>query len=233
MNPILAFDFGLLFAIGFLLISFIGWIMNLINAQNPPPQPQQPARRPPIRDRKVQNEIEEFLQEAIGRRDPQQRQPVVGSDDIEIIEPAPQRRPPSQKQPQSRGSKPPATQRPPRLAQAQPPGQGLSERHIHPSAEMGQRGRSQAADHMQARMGAQVARDLPHQINQSVIQHLGEFRADDNDTRRDVAPVIRSRAAIQDATGLIAALREPAGMRRAIVLQQILAKPRALQRPRD
>ena len=70
MNPILALDIGSLFAIGFLLISFIGWIMNLINAQNPPPQPKRQARRPAQRDRKVQNEIEDFLQEAMGQRAP-------------------------------------------------------------------------------------------------------------------------------------------------------------------
>ncbi len=237
MNPILAIDIGSLFAIGFLLISFIGWIMNLINAQNPPPQPKQPARRPVPRDGKVQNEIEVFLQEAMGRRAPKQQQ-QLGSDDIEIIETPPQRRRPpqeqrTQNQPPRRNPKTPATARPSLQQQRSQPGEGLSSRHLISSSDMAQGVRSHADDHMKPRLAAQIENDLPHLVDQGVSQHLGEFRADDNDTRRSVVPFIRSRAAVKDATGLIAALRQPAGMRRAIVLQQILSKPRALQKRGD
>jgi len=234
MNPILALDISSLFAIGFVLISFIGWIMNLINAQNPPPQPKQPARRPVPRDGKVQNEIEVFLQEAMGRRAPQQ--PQLGGDDIEIIEPAPQRRrPPQQRPPQRkplrRKSQTPATSRPPVKQQSLQPGERLSSRRLTSSSDRGQNVRSHADDHMQSRVGAQIEQDLPHLVDQGVARNLGEFLADDNDTRRSVAPHIQSRAAVKGATGLIAALREPAGIRQAIMLQQILSKPRAL-RPR-
>lgn len=86
---------------------------------------------------------------------------------------------------------------------------------------------------MQPRVGQGVDQHLPHLVSQGVTQHLGDFTADDRDTRSDVTPVVRSRAAVQDATGLIASLREPAGMRKAIILQEILAKPRALRRGRD
>ncbi|MCA9075531.1 MAG: hypothetical protein KDA93_10900 [Planctomycetaceae bacterium] len=238
MNPILALDLGSLFAIGFLLISFIGWIMNLINAQNPPPQPNRPARKPAPRDRKVQNEIEEFLQEAMGRRAPkQQSDPILGSEDIEIIEPSPQRRrtpkrKPLRQQPASRQQQPaapPSSQ--PRKRKR--PGEGISLRHIQASEDLGAGVRSHADEHMQARMSQRVEQDLPHLVNQGVSQHLGEFTADDRDTRAGVAPVVSSRAAVKDATGLIASLRDPAGMRKAIILQEILSKPRALRQHHD
>ncbi len=45
----LAIDIGSLFAVAFLLMSFIGWIVNLINAQNPPPGPK--GRPPGVRAR--------------------------------------------------------------------------------------------------------------------------------------------------------------------------------------
>ena len=86
---------------------------------------------------------------------------------------------------------------------------------------------------MKPRMAEQSKQHLPHLVNQGVAQHLGEFTADDRDPRLNVAPVVQSRAAVKDPTGLIAALKEPAGMRKAIVLQQILSKPRALQKHRD
>ena len=79
MHPLLAaFDIGSLFAVAFLLISFVGWIMNLINSQNPPPKPNRPPRPPQPRTRKVQTEIEDFLQQAMGRRDPQAQRPQPG-----------------------------------------------------------------------------------------------------------------------------------------------------------
>ncbi|MCA9026300.1 MAG: hypothetical protein KDA86_13925 [Planctomycetaceae bacterium] len=232
MNPILALDIGSIFAVGFLLISFIGWIMNLINAQNPPPQPKQPARRPVPRDRKVQNEIEAFLQEAMGRRAPdQQQRPQV--DEIEIIEPAPQRRRPPQPQPSRKKARKPAT---PSSSLPQPssqPGESLSSRHLSSSPKLGQGVRSHADEHMRSRLADQIQQDLPHLVSQGVSQHLGEFRADDVDTRREVAPFVSSRAAVKDVTGLIASIRKPSEMRKAIILQEILSKPRVLQNRGD
>lgn len=228
MNPILALDIGSIFAVGFLLISFIGWIMNLINAQNPPPQPKQPARRPAPRDRKVQNEIEAFLQEAMGRRAPDQ-QPKPDGDEIEILQPAAPRRRPPQQQPRRKPKKP-AAPVPPLAQPTAQPGVTLSSRHLSASSDLGQGIRSHADQISKSRLADQVQQDLPHLVSQGVGQHLGEFRADDVDPRREVAPFVSSRAAVKDVTGLMASLRKPAEMRKAIILQEILSKPRVLQK---
>ncbi len=234
MQPLLAaFDIGSLFAIAFLLISFIGWIMNLINSQNPPPQPNRPPQPPQPRNRKVQTEIEDFLQQAMGRRSPQPQRPQPGQGDsggIEIIEPQQQRRPPSRRSPQkaSAGPLPNAT-----AGGAEPaarPGDNIASRRSVASSDLGKGVRSHLQQHMQPRVGQEAEQHLPHDVETSIAQHLGQFRAADSDTRRGVAPQIRSRAAVKGADHLIADLRKRGGMRRAIILQEVLSKPRALRK---
>lgn len=237
MQPLLAFDIGSLFAVAFLLISFVGWIMNLINSQNPPPQPNRPARRQPPRDGKVQSEIEEFLQQAMGRRG-QKAQPSVDTAGVEILEPPqaqpqPQRRPPApRRSPPARpaasmaDAAPAASSGPP----APRPGDGISSRHLAGSSGLGAGVALHVQDHLTSRVRREAEDQRQRSVEQSITQHLGEFRAGEADTRRDVAPVVRSQAAVRDPTGLINQLREPDGMRRAIILQEILNKPRSMRR---
>ncbi|MGD9853577.1 MAG: hypothetical protein AB7U20_01370 [Planctomycetaceae bacterium] len=232
MQPfVLALDIGSLFAVAFLLISFIGWIMNLINAQNPPPQPNRPVRRPAPRDGKVQSDIEEFLQQAMGRRAPQQ--PKGENAGIEIIEPAPaQRRSPARRPPPGRAAAPAAgtpTAAPP-APSAGRPGEAIVSRQSVGSSDLGAGVVSHLQDHMSSRVGQQVEAHLPRSVEQSISQHLGQFRAGETDTRRDVTPTIRSNAAVKDPTGLIDDLRSPDGMRKAVILHEILAKPRSLRK---
>lgn len=229
MPQILALDLGSLFAIAFLLISFIGWIMNLISAQNPPPQPNRQPQRPRQRDRKVQTEIETFLQEAMGRRGPQQKKEA--SEGIEIIEPTPARRPPP-----STGGGLTASPAPARKSQMPPtppgarPAAGMAGRHGVASADLGSGLRSHLQDHMRPRVAEQVDVHLPHAIDTSIASHLGQFRTDDKDTQRVMPPLTHSRAGRNDPAALIAELRTPSGIRKAIVLQELLSKPRALRR---
>ncbi len=240
MQPLLAaFDIGSLFAVAFLLISFIGWIMNLINSQNPPPQPNRPPRPPQPRNRRVQTEIEEFLEQAMGRRRPQPGRPQPGqpqrqqrdSGGIEIIEPQRRRRPPSRRPPQQSSARPSsgAASRPAEPAVARPGG-NIASRHSVGSADLGEGVRSHLQEHMRPQVAQEVEQHLPHAVQTSVGQHLGKFQADDTDTRRGVAPTIRSRAAVKDAEHLITDLRKRDGMRRAIILQEVLSKPLALRK---
>lgn len=224
---LLAVDFGSLFAVAFLLISFIGWIMNLINAQNPPPQPNRPQRKPQPRDRKVQSEIEDFLQQAMGRRGPQQKKSE--SDGIEILEPQESRRrsPPRE----AAGSPKAAPVARTRQESSKPSPHARSGEESQPfpnlgSTDFGSSLRTHLEQHMGSRVAQRVEQDLPHLINQSIATHLGESRADDDDTRRDVTPVVGSR----DSAALLAELRRPAGMRKAIVLQELLSKPLAMRK---
>lgn len=105
----------------------------------------------------------------------------------------------------------------------------MASRHITPSA-VGSSVTTHVQDHMQERVRQEADQHLPHAVDQTVSQHLGDFTADDHDPRQTVKPVVRSRADIPDPTGLIAQLHQPAGMRKAIVLQEILSRPRALRK---
>jgi len=233
--PALLADFGGFFAILFLLISFIGWIINMINAQNPPPAPNRgPQRRPRARDSKVQNEIEQFLQEAMGNKQ-RGRQEEVPADEIEVVEAAPPRRQAPRRKPRPvvSGQRPversvidPATSSPERSR----PGTGMATR-LAP-AELGSGLSAHVQDHMRERVTQETSQHLPAAVSQTVGQHLGEFAAAARDTRTATAarPLFGAVATLSDATGLIGELRKPAGVRKAIVLQEILARPRALRK---
>lgn len=230
---VLLADIGGIFAIAFLLISFIGWIINLINTQNPPPAPNRgPQRRPRARDGKVQNEIEQFLQEAMGNKDPRARREDVADDEIEILEPGPKRRPPRERPKkvrtqvarESKGSTEPSAR--PRRRK---PGSGVTGRHMSPSP-LGQSVTSHVKEHMRERVSQESQTHLPHNVDKTVGLHLGEFTADDHDPRSTVVTRFRSRANVADPTGLINELRTQEGMRKAILLQEILAKPRGLRK---
>ena len=231
--PVIFAEIGGLFAIAFLLISFIGWIMNLINSQNPPPAPNRgPQRRPQPRDRKVQSEIEEFLQEAMGAK--KRSRP---DEEIEVGESPPRRQ--QQRRPPSRPKRRPPVARTGNAQQSAPadrsrerskPGSNVASRHVTPSAELGKNVSSHVQEHMSRRVQSETEENLPHAVNQTVAEHLGEFTADDRDTRATVKPVFQSQANVPDPNSLIAQLRSPAGMRQAVMLQEILAKPRVLRK---
>lgn len=82
---------ALLFAAGFevvvtiviLVISFLGWLVNLANERNKPaPRPRGPRPQRGARDRRIQNEIDVFLQEVGGKRKPPEEVPEVP---IEVV----------------------------------------------------------------------------------------------------------------------------------------------------
>ena len=202
----------------------IVWIVNLINAQNPPPGPKgRPpgGPRPVPRDRKVQNEIEQFLREAMGQR-PAAGQPPQAAP---AERPAPRRRPVTPKRvPQTTppAAKVPVAQR--AEAPRQRPGEGISQRETLASRGLGGNVLSHVQEHMAERMDDQVGRHLPHSVNQNVTDHLGSFSAQDRDTRVGVRP------SHPLASGLLRELRRPESMRRAIVVREILAPPKALRR---
>src|SRR5690606_36511488 len=171
--PALLADIGGVFAVIFLLISFIGWIINMINAQNPPPAPNRgPQRRPRARDRKVQNEIEQFLQEAMGNKGARAEVP---DDEIEVVEAAPQRRAPTPRRPAQRPAQTPQRPLVEQSPQERPrPAGGATSQPFTPST-LGSSVASHVKDHMRERVTQETTQHLPHAVNQNVAQHLGEF----------------------------------------------------------
>lgn len=225
---VLAFDFGGLVFLAFLAISFVSWIINQVNQAKPPqgrPRGQRPQRAPRPRNDRVQQEIDQFLQEATGRR--QKKEEVLSADEIEIVErPRPTRRPPPQRRPPPRPA--PGAEKP-RVR----PGQEISSRHLTGQEKFGQGVSQHLQTHMAQRVSNEAALHLPHNVDASVSAHLGEFTADDATTTGSMGQVSTTSNRRTAASFLLAALRQPGGIRNAIVMQEILQPPKSLRdRPR-
>jgi hypothetical protein len=178
----------------------------------------------------VQTEIEEFLQQAMGRRGPPKRKETA--DGIEIIEPQVAKQPPPSRPPQTAIEDPGAVNGPQSVfaTTSDRPGDNIASRQGVGSLEAGNAVRAHVQEHMNSRVAAHVQSDLPHAITASIAQHLGEFRGGVKDARKGAAPLSVSSATDSDPTGLLAQIRQPSGMRKAVILQEVLNKPRALRK---
>lgn len=207
---VLAADFGGVIFLIFAFVSFISWLMNQLNANKGKPQPR-PQNRPGPRAQnpQIQREIDRFLREAAG----QKRRPEVKVDEIEIVQAPQGRRPPS---PRKAGERPRPTSSAPRpAAPKNRPGQKLADRHLStagPSAV--------ASEHLESRVASE---HLPQGVAKSVSSHLGVFAAG-----QPAAGQATNRPRTASAE-LFATLRTAEGMRSAIILQEILQRPRALR----
>lgn len=217
---VLAIDLGSILFVVFALVSLVSWIRNQANAGQAPP----PGRRPPIqpgpaRNPQIQREIERFLREAAGQAPPRQPQrPVLNADEIEIVEPQSARRPPPrrkvvEKPRPATGNRPAVKPRTDAAAPTPRPGEDLARRHLAPAPKS-----AVAAEHLpQAPAGR-----LPHDVDKSVSAHLGAFvAAESGPTRQSQRP---------RPTSVLAELRTRRGIRSAIIMYEILQRPRALQR---
>lgn len=208
---LLAFDVGTAMFFAFVAISFISWIMNQANAAKKPPQPRRPnAPGQPQRNPQVQREIERFLREASGKH----RGQMVDADEIEVVEPA--RRPPKRKvveKPRPAGAPMPSqsggTARP--ATAPSRPGEQFASRHLANAPQS-----TMAAEHLPS---SRSATPLPSDVSKSVSAHLGAFAASGR-------PEVQHRPR---PTAFLDELRTPRGMRSAIVLQEILKRPRSLR----
>jgi hypothetical protein len=226
--PVLAVDVGGLIAIAFMVISFIGWLSNLINgAQKPgqrPPQ-QQPRPRPP-QNKKLRDEIESFMRDAQGKGQPKQKarpEEVLSADDITVSSTAP-RQPPRQKQSKPSKSKPQAPP-PPR---SQPPlrksvGQDVSQRTVE-TTSLGQNVKQHVSQHMAERVGAIASRDVEPTVDDTVAAHFSPFSGDAAGGRPP------GPADTMSAADLLKLLRNPQGVRNALVLGEVLRPPVAMRR---
>lgn len=214
---ILAIDVGTVMFFIFAAISFISWIANQANAAKQVP----PARKPnapgqPQRNPQVQREIDRFLREAAAK----QRGPMVDADEIEVVRTETPRRPPPKRKVVEK-PKPAAAARGPGSVARQSsgpvrPGEEFAARHLAPKAQS-----AVASEHLpQSKAAAQLSND----VSKSVSAHLGVFAAAGLSS---TAPAGASRR--RATTSLLQQLRTPQGMRSAIVMQEIMKRPRALR----
>uniref|UniRef100_A0A7C2PFX2 Uncharacterized protein n=1 Tax=Schlesneria paludicola TaxID=360056 RepID=A0A7C2PFX2_9PLAN len=204
LPPLLLADIGEWIGLAILLLTVLGWIVNAIKGNAPDGKP---AARPGRRD--LRTELEVFLEELQGNKPAPQ--------------PEPPRKPARPPQPVAKNPPPPK----PRPDKKPPP------RRVQPSttaaAEPGQV--SPIGSGVREHVAAYMA---PDRVAAHAQQHVGERRID-KAVEQDlgggtVAPVAPAEQPRGKPHPLLAALAQPSGMRQAILMQEILQKPRALRR---
>lgn len=239
------------FALAFLVIAFIGWILNLINQNQ---DANQRDRKPgqggggARRDR-VQQDIDDFLNQ--NRRQGQQGgRPGGGGDfvptqEVEVVE----RRTPQ-------GRRPPANRQRDRQEVWEDQVGKPAQRQIQPRGQSQQRTQSnrpkrqvksatQAQSKAEARSATQVGQSiqnrpspatelvgqpLPHGVDASVSSHLGKFRAGDPNSIGQSGLLETTADRETPASKLRELMRTRQGRRQAILLGEIMSKPRVLRR---
>lgn len=232
-HPVLAVDIGTLIGVIFVVIAILGWLINLIGAQNRPAPPvvRGGQRRPPRpRDDKLANEIELFLREVAGQKRQKPAHKPHDEVPIEVVAEAERRprpgvvrpRPPAAapRRPAQRPARPefvePAAPKPQQKPRAVPlgPQQREARKTGHGASLTEHLDEYMAADHLDK----SVQDHLPHAVQQGVQQHLGMFST--------AMPVNTGPAASQMAREITAMIRDPSGIRRAILINEILMPPK-------
>jgi hypothetical protein len=109
------------------------------------------------------------------------------------------------------------------------PGAEFADRHRAGRADLGSNVRSHLAEHMQTgTVDSSVQRHLAHNVNQSVVEHLGDTGGA-SPTAGTAATVLRRRTSA-DAAGILHLLRSRQGIRQAILLNEILSRPKSRRR---
>ena len=186
-----------------IVISIASWIVNVIQGNTPDGNPRAKPKPKPQPDR---SEIETLLKELTGAkskpRPEAERKP----------QPQPQRspqpaqdrkrpRPPVAGTPAKPIQVPPAERRPVRVAEAPLPSSDL--------------GAAVRTHHLANRVEASVEKDIVEPVRQDLTG------------RHAMAPVPSAERAVHP---LVKMLREPNGVQRAVVMNEILQRPKALRR---
>lgn len=208
-----------------LVISVISWIVNLIQGNNP--KGGKPAK--PAGEANPQSELERFLQEVVGakpapepeKKRPPQQKPARAAD--KRTNKPKQQRPPASQRP-ANPQRPAASQRP----AADRPGARLAQSHLAPMAGAGEGTRSfapgsLATPNLGSLRGVDAGTSAP--IREGGLRQ-GIGSSIERDMGVDGTTISVQRASVHP---LIQALRNPQGVRQAIVLSEILNRPRSLR----
>lgn len=240
LSGIAAIDFGGLLVFIFLVISFIGWLSNLIKGQQPGNTPK-PQARP--RNRQIQDELEAFLKDVTGqttdstRRGPQ-RDPFSPAEKVESAFPAQQ--PQGRQQPKkkkNKSPKPSTASTPTVVGTSAPPigslstvGGQVAQRHLPAGEAFYQR------QSLQTRVAPEIGKtpaissstSRPGTTQSVPPAAFGALSAE-NSFGRQGADETRRRA-VTPADALFHLLRGPSAARQAILLHEILGPPRGRRR---
>ena len=205
----------------FVILGFLGWIMNLAGSKNPPPParsgraPGAPPRpQPRNRDERIQSEIDIFLQEVGAKKRPSEPKPV------EADEPT-RTRAPLRREPFARTTAEAEAPVAPVLPAAEPERQRLA------PSQLGSAVREHVSQHLQgARLEQHVKQQLETVVERAVEHHIG---ARDRTDRQSAFGKDDSERAPTPEHSMIQTLRSPAGMRQAMILSEILGPPPSLR----
>jgi len=214
--PVLAADFNIVGAV-ILIISVLSWGFNWFKENKPEPPQNRNRPRP---NNGGQSELEKFLQDVVKKNEPQPNRPAPSPKPPrpEVGEKKkPKPRPsPAQPQTQLQGARTPAAARPvTRLGQSSLP----------PLSGLGEGVRTHVASHLETRnvdtkverdINAGVRRDIESKVQKDVGTDLG----------KDTTRTAQRTEAVHP---LMQALRSPQGVRQAILMAEILDRPKSLR----
>lgn len=223
MPPVLAADASTYITLIFVILGFLGWIMNLTSNKNAPPpaapaRPRQPLPRPQNRDERIQSEIDIFLQE-VGGRKPKPRVQEITEPLVEEP-PRPTRRLADRapKTPSESARTPPSPRPEPARQEKRP------ERRVG-SGDLGSTVREHVAQYIEtARIDQSVKQHLSHVVDRAVETHLGSLgQQEAAQLAAAVDVAAKAPAGMHPVVGL---LRDPNGLRNAVLVSEILGPPR-------
>ena len=209
------------------LISLFAWISNVLKKnQEEQIRRNAPQKRP--KDQKVRREIEEFLQQQRTGRPSSRSNEMIETDFVEVIDESANRRRPSPVVPPSKTSKAnrkPAPQKPKAPVPSRTPAPQSPSRSPMGNlsqAPFGADLREHVSQAMAERMKAQVERDLPHlasSVSDQVQADLGVFS-------------VSKKATAQRSTAspLIQMLSNPQTAQQAVLMSEIMGRPKALRK---
>lgn len=238
-EPLFSAGFSELMALIFVMVSVIGWVIKQAqgNNQQLPPPVQRPGKR---REERNADELDSFLQQV--NRQPEQRQPNQAG-----------RGNPNRSRQQGSGGQAGVSQRPPAktvqrqqpAAQTQPPRRLVDDSASRrEAAAQGASGSGSVAQHvrqhMAERIGEEAKRDVGQGIKDSVLHNMGTGLVAPAETGTSVRKTATQLFAKEPATAeqccaanrmesLRKMLGNPESIRQAIVIQEILNRPKCLR----
>jgi len=210
--PLLAADVGNYIGLAILVITVLGWIVNAIKGNDADGKPL-PQRNKPKRD--LRSELEVFLEELQQPQKPQ--------------EPAPQPERPiaPQKQQAQRQANPRQQSHKPRPPKAPKPQPTASKPAPKPqkSKNLAAKSGQSLRDHVSSfvsdnRVSAEDQQRMAHRVDQAVQQDL---------SGGTVAPVEPAEVRRTTPHPFLVMLARPEGMRQAILMNEILQRPKSLR----
>ncbi len=220
-----------LIALVFVLVSVIGWVIRQVqgNNQQMPPPVQRPGKR---REERVNDEIDNFLQQAKRNQEPN-KPPEVARPQVANRPKPPGNRGPA---PQRQAAKPPQ----PAPAPVQESRRIRDENPARPAgSNLGASLNQHVREHMAERIVKEAQRDVGQDIKDSVQKHMGSVSrpayGSTNPTRVTTEELFAANAAPAVGTCCVRAeklkmlLRNPESIRQAIIIQEVMNRPKCLR----